>query len=259
MPTIVSDIYKLIDKIAPFNTKFPFDNVGILVGDATAPVHRIAVCLDITRDVVKRAAENDCDLIVSHHPVIFDPLKSVTAESVPYLLIKHGICAICAHTNLDCSKGGVNDRLAIALGLKDAQAVVDNDYPDTMPIARIGTVSENNGAFDPDTFASFVKTQLEAPDVRYIKGSRPIRKVCVYGGAGNHFILQAKALGADAFVTSEIKHHQWLEAKELDITVIDASHFATENVIVKPLALLLKDKLDCDIRIISQSAPYLAI
>ena len=252
MSVTAADIYKLIDKIAPFNTRFPFDNVGILVGDSQKTVKRIAVCLDITKDVVKRAAENECDLIVSHHPVIFNKLSSVTAESIPYMLIKNGITAICAHTNLDCAKGGVNDRLAMALGIENAVALQDNEYPDTAPVARIGDVS----GYEPDEFASFVKHNLNATDVRYIAGSRPIRKVCVYGGAGNEFILQAKAAGADAFVTSEIKHHQWLEAKNLDMTVIDAGHFATENVVVKPLALLIKDKLDCEVRIISQSAPY---
>lgn len=248
----VADIYKMIDKIAPFNERFPFDNVGVLVGDATAQVKRIAVCLDITKDVVKRAAENECDLIVSHHPVIFNKLSSVTAESIPYMLVKNGISAICAHTNLDVAKGGVNDRLAIALGIEEVERLVDNEYPDTAPIARIGNVE----AISPSDFVKFVKTQLDAQGVRYIEGSKIIRKVCVYGGAGNEFILQAKAAGADAFVTSEIKHHQWLEAKDLDITVIDAGHFSTENVVVKPLALLLKDKLDCDVRIISQSVPY---
>ena len=252
MAVTVVDIYKLIDKIAPFNTRFPFDNVGILVGNPNAPVRRIAVCLDVTRDVVIRAAENECDLIVSHHPVIFDKLSSVTAESIPYLLIKHGITVICAHTNLDCAKGGVNDRLAMALGIEDAEAIADSEYPDCAPIARIG----NFKGYEPRDFALFVKEKLNSPDVRFLEGSKPIRKVCVYGGAGNHFILQAKANGADAIVTSEIKHHQWLDAKNLDITVIDAGHFSTENVVVKPLALLLKDKLDCEVRIISQSAPY---
>ncbi|MBQ5590431.1 MAG: Nif3-like dinuclear metal center hexameric protein [Clostridia bacterium] len=252
MAVIAADIYNLIDKIAPFNSRCDFDNVGILVGDATAQVKRIAVCLDITKDVVKRAAENECDLIVAHHPVIFDKLSSVTAQSIPYMLIKNGITAICAHTNLDCSKGGVNDRLSIALGIENAIPIVDNDYPDCPPIARIGDVS----GYDPYDFAAFVKEKLNAPDVRFLAGSKMIRRVCVYGGAGNHFILQAKAAGADAIVTSEIKHHQWLEAKNLDITVIDAGHFSTENVVVKPLALLLKDKLDCEVRIISQSAPY---
>lgn len=251
----VADIYKLIDKIAPFNTRFPFDNVGILVGDANKQIRRIGVCLDITRDVVKRAAENECDLIISHHPVIFNKLSSVTAESVPYMLIRNDIAAICAHTNLDCAKGGVNDRLAITLGLESCEKLVDNEYPDTAPIARIGDVEE----IAPFDFVQFVKTQLNCEGIRYIEGSKKIRKVCVYGGAGNEFILQAKASGADAFVTSEIKHHQWLLAKDLDITVIDAGHFSTENVVVKPLALLLKDKLDCDVRIISQTPPYKAL
>ena len=252
MAVTAAEIYKLIDKIAPFNTRYPFDNVGILVGDACSTVKRIAVCLDITKDVVKRAADNECDLIVSHHPVIFDKLSSVTADSIPYMLVKEGITAICAHTNLDCAKGGVNDRLAIALGVEEATAINDNEYPDCAPIARIGNVP----GFEPEEFAMFVKQNLDAPDVRFVAGGKRVHRVCVYGGAGNHFILQAKAAGADTIVTSEIKHHQWLEAKNLDMTVIDAGHFSTENVVVKPLALLLKDKLDCEVRIISQSAPY---
>lgn len=255
MSVTVADIYKLIDKIAPFNHKFDFDNVGILVGDSNASIQKIAICLDITKEVVRKAVENECDLIVSHHPVIFDKLSSVTAESIPYMLVKNGISAICAHTNLDVAKGGVNDRLAMALGLEEPESLLDNNYPENLPIAKIGTVP----TYEPVAFANFVKEQLGSPDVRYIAGSRPINRVCVYGGAGNDFILQAKAYGADAFVTSEIKHHQWLLAKDLDITVIDAGHFSTENVIVKPLALLLKDKLDCEVRIISQSAPYNAL
>lgn len=255
MSVTVADIYKLIDQIAPFNTRFDFDNVGILVGDSNAEVKKIGVCLDITKDVIKRAVENECDLIVSHHPVIFDKMSSVTAESIPYMLIKNGISAICAHTNLDVAKGGVNDRLAIALGLEEPEGLVDSEYGNSMPIAKIGTVQ----TYEPAAFAKFVKEQLDSPDVRYTEGSNLIRRVCVYGGAGNDFILQAKAYGADAFVTSEIKHHQWLLARELDMTVIDAGHFSTENVIVKPLALLLKDKLECEVRIISQSTPYKAL
>lgn len=251
----VGEIYNLIDKIAPFSNSFEFDNVGILVGDATAKVQRVGVCLDITNEVVEKAVENDCDLIVAHHPVIFNKLSSITAESVPFKLIKNGIAAICAHTNLDSATGGVNDRLAITLGIENAVRLVDENFDEGIEMARIGAIEPKT----PLEFINFVKNQLSSPDVRYIEGSKIINRVCVYGGAGNDFILQAKAAGADAFVTSEIKHHQWLEAKDLDITVIDAGHFSTENVVVKPLALLLKDKLDCDVRIISQNPPYNAL
>lgn len=255
MAVTVSEIYNIIDKIAPFEKRFEYDNVGILVGDPSATVTRIAVCLDITRDVVKRAIENDCDLIVSHHPVIFDKLSSVTSESVVYMLVKNGISAICAHTNLDCATGGVNDRLASALGLSDVEKIADYKAPNEPEMARIGTIKST----EPIEFAKFVKEQLDAPDVRVWAGSKDIQKVCVYGGAGHDFILQAKASGADAIVTSEIKHHEWLLARDLDITVIDAGHFSTENVIVRPLAFLLKDKRECDVKIISQKAPYIAL
>lgn len=253
--TTVGTIYNLLDKIAPFSNALSFDNTGILVGDADAPVGKVAVCLDITKEAVKRAIENNCNLIVSHHPVIFNKLSKLDSNSVPYLMASNKISAICAHTNLDIATGGVNDRLAVALGIANAESLVDESLEERPKIARLGTVEPKS----PKEFAEFVKAQLGSPDVRYIEGNSIIRKVCVYSGAGSDFAAQAKATGADAFVTSEIKHHQWLEANQLGITVIDAGHFSTENVIVKPLALLLKDKLDCEVSIISQSAPYKAL
>ena len=119
----VRGIYRFIDQIAPFHTQEGFDNAGFLVGREGAQVSKILVSLDITEQVVEEAAEQGAQLIVSHHPVIFGGIQSVTDQTITgqilLSLVEHGIAAICAHTNLDAVEGGVNDALALRLGLTD--------------------------------------------------------------------------------------------------------------------------------------------
>lgn len=119
----VGDIYRWMDSIAPFATAMDFDNVGLLVGDAAQPVERVLVSLDITGAVVEEAKEKGAQLIVSHHPVIFQPLRRLEAGSAPYKLAQYGISAICSHTNLDMAENGVNAVLAQRLGLKQVKAL----------------------------------------------------------------------------------------------------------------------------------------
>ena len=110
--TNVFDIYNYIDSFAPFDTAMDFDNCGILVGDKNVPVSKAFVCLDITKETIEEAKAFGASLIISHHPVIFSPLKSVEKGSVVYELIENRLTAICAHTNLDMAKFGVNRSLA---------------------------------------------------------------------------------------------------------------------------------------------------
>ena len=108
----VKDIYNYIDKIAPFNSAMDFDNCGMLVGNYSAVVNKVLLSLDITSSVIQEAKEIGANLIISHHPVIFNPIKRLDSNSMPYLLAKNDINAICAHTNLDMVEGGVNSSLA---------------------------------------------------------------------------------------------------------------------------------------------------
>ena len=112
----VNEVYQLIDNFAPFETQMDFDNAGFLVGRGYSAVERVLVALDITKVVVEEAVRRGCQLIVSHHPVIFGGVKSVTDETVTgrvlLALAENGLSAICAHTNLDAAEGGVNDCLA---------------------------------------------------------------------------------------------------------------------------------------------------
>ena len=237
---VIQDIYNYLDEVAPFSTQLEFDNAGFLVGRSQAPVERILVALDITQAVVEEAADRDCSLIVSHHPVIFHPVKAMTDQTVTgrilLSLAEQGIGAICAHTNLDAAQGGVNCCLAQALGLQE----IDQLHPDGVDaqgrpygIGRVGR-AHRSGLSAAD-YAAFVKEKLGAASVRYVEGGRAVERVAVGGGSCGSMLEDAVAAGCDTFVTADVKYDQYLQAKALGISLMDAGHYATENVVCLPL------------------------
>ena len=235
MSTIL-DIYRFIDEMAPFQTAMDFDNPGLLVGDGNAQVQKALVTLDITPRSVEQAAKAGAQLIISHHPVIFHPIKRLSSHSVPYLLVQAGIGAICAHTNLDMAKGGVNDSLAAALELDGREGVA---FYQELPCCIMGTLPET---MEPAEFAGFVKKKLCCEGLRFTEGARPVKKVALCSGAGGEFLFDAMEKGADAFVTGEVKHHEILAAREGGLTLVDAGHFKTENIAMEPLRKRLADR-----------------
>lgn len=237
----VREIYRFMDRIAPFHTQEGFDNAGFLVGRGDREVSKILVALDITREVAEEAARWGAELIVAHHPVIFNPVKSVTDESpvgrVLLELTEHRTAAICAHTNLDAAHGGVNGCLARALELSDigqlCQAGVD-EKGRPYGIGRTGTV--HRPGLSAAEYAAFVKEKLGSACVRFVDGGRPVSKVAVGGGACGSMLEDALARGCDTFVTADLKYNQFLDARALGLSLLDAGHFPTENVVCAPLA-----------------------
>ena len=217
MAVKVQQVLEILEQIAPPELACSWDNVGLLV-DAGRPVTSIMTALDITADVVRDAAESGCELIVSHHPVIFDPLRRVTAEDVPAMLLQNGISAICMHTNLDAAEGGVNDCLARKLGLQDAEPFNEEK------IGRIGTISCEKPL---EEFLQDVVKLLGCRGLRYHSGERPVRRVAVGGGACGEYIQRVIDLGCDTFVTSDLGYHDFLDTQGLNL--IDAGHFPTEK------------------------------
>ena len=229
--TTVNDILHFVETLAPRELKMDWDNVGLLCGSKAAPVAKILVALDPFEHVCREAGEIGAQLIVTHHPLIFRPLANVTdstsiGRSV-MCLCRSGISAINAHTNLDCAVGGVNDVLAETLELSGITPVGAHGG-----MMRCGDVPEQS----LEEFLSFVKDKLGCPGLRYVKGGRPVRKVCVGGGACSDGMLDALAAGCDTFVTSDIKYNQFWDAHDLGLNLIDAGHFYTENPVVAVLA-----------------------
>lgn len=242
----VREIYQYLDGLAPFSLQMDFDNAGFLVGRGDRQVDKLLVSLDITEEVVAEAAQLGCQLIVSHHPVIFFPAKSVTDATpdgrILLSLVEHNIAAICAHTNLDAVSGGVNDALARKLGLTNIEQLKQDGVDASGRPYGIGRVGNTAGVpmYAP-AFAAFVKEALGANGVRFVDARRPVRRVAVGGGACADMLKDALALGCDTFVTADVKYNGFLDAKALGVNLIDAGHYPTEQVVVPVLAKWLAD------------------
>lgn len=235
MPRI-QDIYDCIDAAAPFDNALAFDNVGLLVGDPNAQVHRVLLALDITEAVAKEAIAMNAGLIISHHPVIFDPIKSLGPREVPYLLAAGGVGALCCHTNLDLSPVcGVNVALGARLGLRNVKG--ENLWEEAVLFS--GELEE---AQAPQALARFIAEKLEAPALRYIPGNRPVKKLFFCSGAGGDEVSHAAVRGADGFLTGEMKHHEAIEAARSGLSIFVAGHYETEKPFAGLLASYLKKR-----------------
>lgn len=244
--TTVQDIFKGLDRRAPFAIQESWDNSGFLVGDPQAPVERVLVALDITDRVIQEAEALGAQLIVSHHPLIFQPVKRMTLEPGDLVgrklwhLARQGCAAICCHTNLDGAEGGVNSVLAQTLGLTQiGQLAQEGEDCQGRPygIGRVGTLPEPMALED---FLARVQKALGPNSLRYTSGGKPVRQVAVGGGACGSLLLDAWKAGCDTFVTADLKYNHFLDARELGLTVIDAGHFPTEQVAVPVLAQWLE-------------------
>ena len=185
----VSDIFELIDSFAPFESAMDFDNVGILVGDKNAEVKRCLVALDVTNSVINEAKLLKATLIISHHSVIFNAIKTLSINSIPYALAQNEISVICAHTNLDMAPFGVNTCLAKALSLRNLKAL--SYYDSGQGALPMGLVGELERDFWDADFAEFVKFRLNCAGIRYTNLNKTIRKVAVCSGAGGNLIDEA--------------------------------------------------------------------
>lgn len=246
----VREIYDYLDNLAPFSMQLGFDNAGFLVGHHETTVTKILVTLDITEEVVAEAREVGAELIVAHHPIIFSPIKSVTDNDptgrILLGLVEGGISAICAHTNLDAVAGGVNDALALKLGLVDIEQLQPMGVDDSGRPYGIGRIGKSLDApQNTADFAAFVKEALGSNGVRFVDGGKPVSRVAVGGGACGDMVTDALALGCDTFVTSDVKYNGFLDAQALGINLIDAGHYPTEQVVCPVLCQWLADGFSC--------------
>lgn len=351
----VGEFYDAINAFAPFSSAEKWDNVGLLIGGRSLPVTRALLALDLTGAVLEEAKRLRAELVITHHPVIFSPLKALDSAGIAYRAVTAGISVISAHTNLDVAGGGVNDALAARIGLQNVRpfaqaaqapyhmvsvyipvasvqevyetmaaagagqegnyshcgffvrgegrflpleganpaigevgavesveevllemlcaprnlsAVVEamkRAHPYEQPSYNIienhalhetrsfGRVGELANPLAPSDFAAKVRERLGAAGLRFADGGAPVCTVAVLGGSGGDFLEQAKAAGAQAFVTGEIKHDRILAAAELGLTLVEAGHFATENVVMEPLRQELSRRMPGAVITLAQS------
>lgn len=334
----VYDIYNAINSFAPFKLQESWDNAGLIVGDMQNEVKNAVLALDITNPVIEEAAKLNAQLIISHHPVIFNAVKRIPSNSPVYNLAKNNMSAICAHTNLDIAKGGVNTVLAEILDIKNIAplsiassenykqirvyvpishteqvyeamanagageldgysgcayisdgegrfipgdntnpylgnhgqlektqeqiismicppdklnnviAAMIKAHPYEVPAYEItdnsavkqnealGLIGKLNKGYTPEQLAVYVKTRLQSGGVRLYAAQKAINKVAICSGSGGSLLDDVIKSGCDAFITADVRHDVALSAIEAGITLIDAGHFETENIVIKPLA-----------------------
>ena len=234
----VADILKFIETVAPPYMKEDWDNVGLNCGRRDAEVTKILVALDPFEEACQEAKEFGAQLLVTHHALIWKPgflTDRDTQGRNTLFLIENGIAHINAHTNLDMAPGGINDVLAATLGLQNIEIINPVGDP-PYGLLRCGTVAKQ----PLDAFLAVVKESLKCDGLRYVDGSKPVRKVAVGGGSCADGMYQAVEAGCDTFVTADIKYNQFRTAFELGLNLIDAGHFHTENPTMPVLAAKLQ-------------------
>jgi len=240
--TTVGDILKYLETVAPPYMKEDWDNVGLLCGSAKQPVTKVLVALDPFERVCQEAEAAGADLLVTHHPLIFQAPRAITdgdgVGRAILRLIRGGISAINAHTNLDCAPGGVNDVLSATLGLENVSVIAPGGVDEEgrpWGLLRQGTVKEQ----PLEEFLAHVKASLQCGGLRFVSGGKPVHRVAAGGGSCAGALREVADLGCDTFVTADVKYNQFWDATELGVNLIDAGHFPTEN----PVCAVLAEKL----------------
>ena len=242
-------IVEAIERIAPLPLQEEYDNSGLQVGDINRPVSKVLICLDVTEEVVMEAVAMGAEMVVSHHPLLFRPLKRIAPTDYigrcVMMAIEHGITLYAAHTNLDNAPDGVNYMMAQVLGLQQLSPL------HALPASRTDRLPEDKRVMagggligflpEPMTEADFiahVQGRLAAPCIKHNLTERMIHKVAICGGSGSSFIRDAVAAHADAFLTGEIGYHLFFGHPE--ILLMEAGHYETEQYTRQLLAEMIQ-------------------
>lgn len=236
---MISEIYKYIDSIAPFSTQEKWDNSGLLTGSMNRKVSKVLMCLDITGDVANEAVEIGAELVISHHPVIFHPLYTLLDDEPVCMLWKNGISAISNHTPFDCAENGMSDILMELAGFKKTDGILEIVGGGSNPYG-FGTVGVTDTGYTPQQLGMKLRDVLGCTVVKYNDSGKLIKKAAFCTGSGGNLIEAAVNCGADAYITSEVKHDQWLFAKRKGISVFDCGHYHTEIIGMKRLCKMLE-------------------
>ncbi len=227
----IQDVVAALERFAPLPLQEGFDNAGLQVGLTETEVSGALLCLDVTESVIDEAVSLGCNLIVSHHPLLFHPLRQIAdkndVQRMVRKAIRKDITILSMHTNIDNAKGGVNFKIAEKLGLEQCQLFCEKQVGDI--IGGSGVVGVFAEPISADTFIRRLKSVFGVQCVMANELlERPVRKVAVCGGAGSFLLSEAIALGADAFITGEMHYHEYF-AHEQEIQIAVIGHYQSEQ------------------------------
>jgi dinuclear metal center YbgI/SA1388 family protein len=252
MKARVKDVIRVMDELAPHSMSQEWDNSGLQIGHPEWPVREILVALDPLAEVVEFACANHADMLVTHHPLIFKPLRSIhvgtPAGKVIQTALAHELAVFSAHTNLDVAENGANDILARKLGLKEIEPLMSMDGKASfnhgefrLSFGRAGTPDE---ALSLGRFAETVKRRLGLESIR-VSGPQDLKisRVATCCGSGSGMMELFLSSGAQVFISGDLKYHDARDAEALGLALIDIGHFASEHLMIHGLAKALGDAL----------------
>lgn len=228
----VKEIIEVMETLAPTFLKEDFDNVGLMVGDREKEVKKVLVALECTLKVVQEAKDNNVDLIITHHPLIFRRPNNITTDTLQgkkiIELIKNDISLYSSHTNLDSAKKGLNDSIPGLLGYDTSEILETNKRDSEAGLGRLVTLEE---ATTLEDIINKVKSTFNINNLRVVKGKDEVNKIAIINGSGQDFIGRAISKGADCIITGDTTYHFASDYKEMGINIIDAGHFASEQIV----------------------------
>lgn len=248
----VKELYARLEERVPRSLSCEWDNDGLMCcPDSNREVKRALIALDVTSAVANKAAQEGYDLVISHHPFIFNGVKTMDDEGAlsakVMKLVKSDTAVMSFHTRLDAVEGGVNDKLAQIFGLKNVEPLMGEGLP-------LGRIGELDAEMSAEEFALTVKEKLSTPVVIFSDTDIPVRRVAVLGGGGGSFIGAARAAGADSYISGRLDFHALTDARDYIVgkpmNLFEAGHFYTEHPVcevIKQFVNAIDPSIECDI------------
>ena len=242
---LLKEIIDIIESVAPRRQQEAWDNSGLQVGDVSREVHSVLLSVDVSEAVVAEAIKEGCDMILSHHPLLFHGLKQLTGatpqERCVAQAIRHNIAIYSSHTSMDKALRGVSGRMAEQLGLQDIRILVPSPEDNLVGLGIIGTLPK------PVLWSAWLKQVQQVFGADYVRYTEPvtptISRVALCGGAGAEFIPDAIAAGADTYLSADMKYHD-MQAAAGQIMAVDIDHWISEHFTRDIFAELLRDKVE---------------
>lgn len=267
MDVTVNDVLTAVESIAPAALAEEWDNIGLQAGSRQWPVKRVLTALDPTAEVIREARNRKADVLVTHHPLIFSPLRALDLDTPPGKLLQelvcHHIAVISAHTNLDSVQGGVNDILASCLavkGLTVLQPAAEDAY---CGLGRIGNLPERSTLAN---LAAAIKSRMEIPHIRFAGDPQlPVDRVALCSGSGASLLRTFLASDAQVYVTGDVRYHDAREVEAYGRGIIDIGHYESEHILLQSFAKQLTDQMSAsgmDVLVeacVSEQAPFTTI
>jgi len=232
----VKDIYEVLNGIAPFSLVHDGDNSGLITGSFDSGTEKLLLTLDITNETVREAHDSGARVVVSHHPVIYSPLYSLSEDNPAALAFRLGIACICSHSPLDLACGGINDIMYCLLkepfGLSCQLSVIEKIYGGDR---GYGWVCETKTELSAGEMAAVLKDIFKCRIVRYTNSAGPVQKLAFCSGGAGSYTSKLISMGVDAYITGDLRNDQFITAKNAGMRLFDCGHFHTEVIVLEYL------------------------